>query len=264
MPLKKGSSDETVKANIKRLIDEGYPRDQAVAIAYREAGRSTSKQDLIKVKPDGTTLIDPSGDEEQMERDEILRGGRQAFARGGLAGARRYWKAVAAAHRFEGQLVKMSEGWSYNLICPGCGKVGTLKSASMDEPPTAYCTSCGRQFSEAEVQARNRGAHLPRFSRFSQFSREARCPKCHAWIEVNASGNFVGHQTTGGSNCIGSGKPAGAVGSLETMDSTGQCPVCKGRGIPLDADGTLKVHPYMNHNGPGAKACKGSGLRPLT
>lgn len=40
MPLKKGSSDETISENIGRLVDEGYPQDQAVAIAYKEAGRS--------------------------------------------------------------------------------------------------------------------------------------------------------------------------------------------------------------------------------
>ena len=58
----------------------------------------------------------------------------------------------------------MSEGWSWNYACPNCSQVGTLKSGSRDEQPTAYCTSCGGQFSEAEVQAKNPGAHLPRFS----------------------------------------------------------------------------------------------------
>jgi hypothetical protein len=40
MPLKKGKTDEDVKANIRKLVREGYPRDQAVAIALRQAGRS--------------------------------------------------------------------------------------------------------------------------------------------------------------------------------------------------------------------------------
>lgn len=40
MPLKKGSSKAVISANIARLIREGYPRDQAVAIAYREAGKA--------------------------------------------------------------------------------------------------------------------------------------------------------------------------------------------------------------------------------
>lgn len=43
MPLKKGSSDDTVSANIKKLIAEGYPRRQAVAIALEQAERSNKK-----------------------------------------------------------------------------------------------------------------------------------------------------------------------------------------------------------------------------
>lgn len=33
MPLKVGISDKTLQDNIKKLIDEGYPQNQAVAIA---------------------------------------------------------------------------------------------------------------------------------------------------------------------------------------------------------------------------------------
>ena len=40
MPLKKGSSDEVVSQNISRLIKEGYPHRQAVAIALEEAGKA--------------------------------------------------------------------------------------------------------------------------------------------------------------------------------------------------------------------------------
>jgi len=40
MPLKTGSSDKVISDNITQLIREGYPRDQAVAIAYSKAGKS--------------------------------------------------------------------------------------------------------------------------------------------------------------------------------------------------------------------------------
>jgi len=40
MPLRSGSSEEAISANIEQLIDEGYPRDQAVAIALSKAGKT--------------------------------------------------------------------------------------------------------------------------------------------------------------------------------------------------------------------------------
>lgn len=43
MPLKQGSSQSTISANVRKLINEGYPHDQAVAIAYSEAGKYKKK-----------------------------------------------------------------------------------------------------------------------------------------------------------------------------------------------------------------------------
>ncbi len=40
MPLKKGSSDKTISENISELRKAGHEEDQAIAIAYKEAGRS--------------------------------------------------------------------------------------------------------------------------------------------------------------------------------------------------------------------------------
>jgi hypothetical protein len=45
MPLIQGSSEESIHANIKKLIGEGYKRKQAVAIAYSEAEKAKSKED---------------------------------------------------------------------------------------------------------------------------------------------------------------------------------------------------------------------------
>jgi len=43
MPLRKGRSLQTIRENIAMLIREGRPRDQAVAIAMRAAGRARKK-----------------------------------------------------------------------------------------------------------------------------------------------------------------------------------------------------------------------------
>ena len=43
MPLRKGSGKAVISANIAELIRAGHPKDQAVAIAYKKAGKSKKK-----------------------------------------------------------------------------------------------------------------------------------------------------------------------------------------------------------------------------
>lgn len=40
MPLKRGSSQQTISENIKKLISEGYSPKQAAAIAYDTANKT--------------------------------------------------------------------------------------------------------------------------------------------------------------------------------------------------------------------------------
>lgn len=43
MPLKRGKSNKTVSANIRKMRHEGYPQRRAVAAAMRKAGRSRKR-----------------------------------------------------------------------------------------------------------------------------------------------------------------------------------------------------------------------------
>lgn len=51
MPLTKGYSDETFQKNVKKMVKEGKPQKQAVAIAYdvkRDAQKKAGKKPVPK------------------------------------------------------------------------------------------------------------------------------------------------------------------------------------------------------------------------
>jgi len=48
MPLKVGSSKAVISFNIGKLIEEGYPRKQAVAIAMDKAGKGRKKKGRVR------------------------------------------------------------------------------------------------------------------------------------------------------------------------------------------------------------------------
>lgn len=44
MPLKKGKSKKIIGSNIKKLMEEGYPQKQSIAIAMDKASKSKKKR----------------------------------------------------------------------------------------------------------------------------------------------------------------------------------------------------------------------------
>ena len=68
MPLIQGSSEESIHANIKKLIGEGYKRKQAVAIALSTAGKAKNQKDQGEKKPSQykNSCLDPDQQTQQF------------------------------------------------------------------------------------------------------------------------------------------------------------------------------------------------------
>ena len=59
MPLKKGSSQETISSNIREMRHAGHPEDQSIAAAMRMAGKPRPAKDCA-------TAGVPARDQHQM------------------------------------------------------------------------------------------------------------------------------------------------------------------------------------------------------
>lgn len=78
MPLLKGSSQDVIHKNIRELIDSGKPKDQAIAIAYKEAGMANDT-DFDKLEE----LFDQWLEEEKKEPEHAMDKSARSYDRNG-------------------------------------------------------------------------------------------------------------------------------------------------------------------------------------
>jgi hypothetical protein len=78
MPLIKGSSQDVIHKNIRELIESGKPKDQAIAIAYKEAGMANDT-DFDKLEE----LFDQWLEEEKKEPEHAMDKSARSYDRNG-------------------------------------------------------------------------------------------------------------------------------------------------------------------------------------
>lgn len=78
MPPIKGSSQDVIHKNIRELIDSGKPKDQAIAIAYKEAGMANDT-DFDKLEE----LFDQWLEEEKKESEHAMDKSARSYDRNG-------------------------------------------------------------------------------------------------------------------------------------------------------------------------------------
>lgn len=78
MPLIKGSSQDVIHKNIRELIDSGKPKDQAIAIAYKEAGMANDT-DFDKLEE----LFDQWLEEEKKEPEHAMDKSARSYDKNG-------------------------------------------------------------------------------------------------------------------------------------------------------------------------------------
>lgn len=67
MPMATGSSDAVIAENIREMVNAGRPQDQAIAAAYRMAGKSRKKKKSSAKRPTNAPVrTGPSNVDNQM------------------------------------------------------------------------------------------------------------------------------------------------------------------------------------------------------
>ena len=146
MPLKPGSSDDAVSANIAELRRAGHPEAQAVAIAMREAGKGGAWGSPRAATGSGQAGrgVAPSG------RGKLTKG-----QPGGAAGGR---GPIAEILAMQDRLVR--QGWSRKsageaaeyAVTARSGGAGTSGAGAMGEPLVAWANAAGPEVRVPQVE----------------------------------------------------------------------------------------------------------------